>query len=276
MPLEAVRWVRKMRGGSQAHLIVASDGLHYVVKSKQNAQHRRILVNEMVANVLLTYLEIPTARAGIIHLSAEFLADHPSIAINIGSRVEPVLPGLHFGSQMPVDPDRFAIYDYLPDVLLRQVANLRDFLGILVFDKWVCNVDSRQCVLFRAQVRDWLAGDHGPKKVAFVAMMMDHGYIFGGPHWELEDSPLAGLYSRPLVYEPVQGIQSFEPWLERIRNLPLDILDKAFREVPEWWLNGDRELLEQLLEKLYRRRKRLTAIIEDCKTARVNPFANWP
>src|SRR5262245_4726751 len=123
MPLEAVRWVRKMRGGSQANLIVASDGHHYVVKSKQNAQHRRVLVNEMVANVVLNHLEIPTAHAGIIRLSPEFLADHKEIAVTIGSRIEPVLPGLHFGSRMPVDPDRFALYDYLPDALLRQVAN---------------------------------------------------------------------------------------------------------------------------------------------------------
>jgi hypothetical protein len=275
MPVEALRWVRKMRGGSQAHLIVAGDGHHYVVKFKQNAQHRRILVNEMVAAVLLNYIEIPAAPVEIVNLSAGFLAAHPQIAITIGTRVQPVLPGWHFGSRMPVDPDRFAIYDYLPDALLRQVANLRDFPGVLVFDKWVSNVDSRQCVLFRAQVRDWLAGDHGPKKVAFVAMMMDHGYIFGGPYWNLEDSPLAGLYARPLVYESVRGLESFEPWLSRIQNFPESVLDKAFREVPEWWLNGDREELEQLLERLYQRRKRVAHLLEDCRSARTNPLPNW-
>ncbi|MCS7025608.1 MAG: hypothetical protein NZV14_12480 [Bryobacteraceae bacterium] len=275
MPVEALRWIRKMRGGSQAHLMVASDGHHYVVKFKQNAQHRRVLVNEMVAACLLNYLEIPTAAVEIVSCSESFLQANPEIAITLGSRREPVLPGWHFGSRLPVNPDRFAIYDYLPDALLRQVANLRDFIGVLVFDKWVSNLDSRQCVLFRAQIRDWMAGDHGPKKTAFVAMMIDHGYIFGGPAWKLEDAPLAGLYGRPLVYETIEGLESFEPWLTRVLEFPAEILDHAFRKVPECWLNGDREELERLLEQLYRRRKRVPHLLEDCRIACAKPFPNW-
>src|ERR1035438_6617674 len=46
MPLTAVRHVRKMRGGAQAHLLEADDGKWYVVKFRNNPQHRRVLVNE--------------------------------------------------------------------------------------------------------------------------------------------------------------------------------------------------------------------------------------
>src|SRR4051794_38366945 len=123
MPVVATTWVRKMRGGSQAHMIVADDGHHYVVKFKQNAQHRRILVNEWVSVQLLDYLGIPNAHAEMIRLNDEFLSAHPEIAVTIGSRTSPVQAGWHFGSRVPVDPNRFAIYDYLPDTLLRQIAN---------------------------------------------------------------------------------------------------------------------------------------------------------
>jgi hypothetical protein len=45
MALQALRVIRKMRGGAQAHLMQASDGGYYVVKFRNNPQHRRILVN---------------------------------------------------------------------------------------------------------------------------------------------------------------------------------------------------------------------------------------
>ena len=49
MPVQAVRSIRKMRGGAQAHLLLADNGRYYVVKFKNNPQHRRILVNEWIA-----------------------------------------------------------------------------------------------------------------------------------------------------------------------------------------------------------------------------------
>ena len=53
MPLTAVRHIRKMRGGAQSHLLEADDGHWYVVKFRNNPQHRRILVNELLASVFL-------------------------------------------------------------------------------------------------------------------------------------------------------------------------------------------------------------------------------
>ncbi|MBI3679186.1 MAG: hypothetical protein HY235_02095 [Acidobacteria bacterium] len=275
MPLEARTWVRKMRGGSQAHLLVAEDGHHYVVKCRQNPQHRRILVNEWVSSALLEYLEIPTPRAEMIHLSEEFLREHPELSIQFGQRLEPVAPGWHFGSRLPVDPNRVALYDYLPDALLRQVANLGDFLGALVFDKWVNNTDSRQSVFFRAQVREWSEAARHSRRQAFVSLMIDHGYVFGGPYWQLDGSPLTGLYFRPLVYETVTGLASFEPWLERVVHCPMEPLDKAFRRVPESWLDGDRDEFERVLERLWKRRPRVPGLIEETRNARGNPFPQW-
>ena len=47
--LYAEQHVRRMRGGSQAHLMRASDGPFYVVKFQNNPQSPRVLVNEMFA-----------------------------------------------------------------------------------------------------------------------------------------------------------------------------------------------------------------------------------
>lgn len=66
MPLLARRHIRKMRGGAQAHLMEADDGRFYIVKFQNNPQHRRILVNEMIAGVFLKYLQISTPDAAAI------------------------------------------------------------------------------------------------------------------------------------------------------------------------------------------------------------------
>src|ERR1700684_982208 len=104
MLVQATRLIRKMRGGAQAHLLECDDGHFYVVKFRNNPQHRRILVNEWIASVFLNYLQISAPPAAIVNLSAEFLAAHPDIYIQLGSRRHAVEPGWHFGSRYPGDP----------------------------------------------------------------------------------------------------------------------------------------------------------------------------
>ena len=78
MPLNAVRHIRKMRGGAQSHLLEADDGHAYVVKFRNNPQHRRILINELLASVFLDYLRISAPETALLHVSDEFLVANPS------------------------------------------------------------------------------------------------------------------------------------------------------------------------------------------------------
>jgi len=271
MPFTVRRHVRKMRGGAQSHLMEADDGNFYVVKFQNNPQHRRILVNEWVAAVFLEYLQVSAAPAGLVQISPEFLAANPEVYIHLGSQRIPVVPGWHFGSRHPGNPDSLAIYDFVPDTLLSGVSNLSDFLAVLVFDKWMDNADGRQSIFFRARVEDWNA----MVKKAFVAVMIDHGFVFNGPNWNFTDSPLSGIYPRKLVYEQVRSLDDFQPWLEQVVHFPEEIIDQAFRQIPPEWLEGEEDEFEQLLEKLLRRRPRVPELIADMREARVNPFPNW-
>lgn len=274
MPLTAQRHIRKMRGGAQSHLIAASDGRYYVVKFRNNPQHRRVLINEAVASVLLRYLEIPAPEIRVIEVGAAFLRANPEVCVQLGDRRIPVDAGWHFGSCYPGDPDRVAVYDFIPDALLKCVLNLRDFIGILAFDKWTANADGRQAVFFRSVVSEW-----SPQRTiahdAFVAYMIDQGFAFNGPHWEFPDAPLQGLYHRPLVYESVSSQADFEPWLERIVHLPADVLDDALKSVPLQWMDGEEDELERLLEQLYRRRSRVPDLLAATRAARPALFPNW-
>jgi hypothetical protein len=272
MPLGVRNYVRKMRGGAQSHLLEADDGRFYVVKFQNNPQHRRILVNEWISSIFLRYLQVSAAEPAIIRIDAAFIGQHPELAITLGTRTMPVEPGWHFGSLHPGDPARTAVYDFVPDALLSQVRNLHDFLAILVFDKWVANADGRQSVFFRARLEDW-TGATG--KLGFVALMIDHGFAFNGPHWSFTDSPLMGLYPRKLVYQSVASLDAFQPWLDQVVHFPEEIFDSAYKQVPPEWIEGEEDEFERVLEQLLERRTLLPELISETRRAKSNPFPNW-
>jgi hypothetical protein len=105
--------------------------------------------------------------------------------------------------------------------------------------------------------------------------MIDHGFAFNGPNWDLPDSAIAGLYPRRMVYANVRSLDDFEPWLSRVASFPEEAIDKAIRRIPPEWVEGDFDALEQLMESLLRRRKRIADLIEECRHAPGDPFPRW-
>jgi hypothetical protein len=260
-----------MRGGAQAHLLEADDGQWYVVKFRNNPQHRRVLVNELISSVFLEYLGVAAPASAFIQINPAFLAGNPELHLALGASRVPVEPGWHFGSRYPGNPDVTAVYDFLPDALLAKVANLDDFRAILVFDKWTANADGRQCVYYRAKVRR----DREEASAAFVARMIDHGFTFNGPNWDFPDSPIQGLYARRIVYDSVRSLDDFQPWLGQVVSFPDEVIDKAWKSIPPEWVEGEEDAFLQLLERLCERRKRVPDLISACRAAQTNPFPNW-
>jgi hypothetical protein len=276
MPVNARRFIRKMRGGAQAHLLEADDGHYYIVKFQNNPQHRRILVNEWIAGEILSHLQISAPEQRMVSLSREFLEQNPDVGLQTGTRRVAVEPGWHFGSRHPGTPQTTAVYDFIPDALLGQVANGEQFLASLVFDRWVANADGRQSIFFRAQLKEWLAHPGiPPRKMGFVALMIDHGFAFNGPHWDFPESAITGLYARRMVYEKVRSIDDFDPWLSRVINFPEEVLDRALRQIPPVWIDQDEVSLENMLDRLLRRRRRAPELIQACRDAPGSPFPQW-
>src|ERR1051326_8466860 len=96
MPVKARRFIRKMRGGAQAHLLEAEDDHYYVVKFRNNPQHRRILINEWIAAVFARCLQISTPPTAFVDVTPEFLSDNPEIHLQLGGRRIEIEPGWHF------------------------------------------------------------------------------------------------------------------------------------------------------------------------------------
>ena len=272
MPVRARRWLRRMRGGSQAHLIEADDGHFYVVKPKDNPQHRRILVNEWISAVFLHYLQLATPAVAPVLLPAEFIAANPELGIQRGRHLEAISPGWHFGSRMPGDPSAIALFDTLPNVLLSKVVNLRDLGGLLVFDRWVSNADYRQLIFFRAKV-----AEPGSVRPGFLMWAIDQGFAFQGPNWNLKGAGRQGLHHGNPHYESLTGWEQLEPWLTRIETFPEEVADQALASMPHEWLGpGDEEELNTLLERLFHERQRIRHRLEDTLRAEAALFPKWP
>lgn len=276
MLVNARKLVRKMRGGAQSHLVEVEDGRFFVVKVQNNPQHRRILVNEWIAAQLLEYLQISAPTTALVNFSDQFLKNNPEVYVQLGTRRSAVSPGVHFGSCFPGDPAKVAVYDFIPDSLLEKVVNLNEFLGILVFDKWTSNADTRQSIFIRGRLSQYVRSHFDESRgTGLLALMMDHGCIFNGPHWKYEDSPLQGLYFRPIVYRHVRGWGDFEPWLDRVVHFPERAVAEIRRSTPPEWIGEDEKDLDKMLEMLIRRQKKVPYLVRACSKGRMNPFPNW-
>ena len=69
MAVKARQHFKRMRGGANAQLMLADDDRSYVVKFRNNPQHPRILVNELLAGVVLDYLGLPSCGWEIVEVS---------------------------------------------------------------------------------------------------------------------------------------------------------------------------------------------------------------
>jgi hypothetical protein len=256
LSLVAVEQIRRMRGGAQAQLMRCSDGHFYVVKFQNNPQDRRILVNELLGTTLVRLLGLPTAFSAVVYVTDDLISLTPELCIECTRSRIPCQPGPQFGSRYVGDPRRHITFDLLPDELFREVENLCDFAGMLVFDKWTCNSDGRQVVFQRNGLK-------------YKAVMIDQGFCFNSEDWSFPDAPLRGRYARTWVYDGIQGIEDFEPWLSKLEiQIDEHAIWKCAAEIPPEWYDSDTDALARLLDRLNRRRSRVRDLlwsIQGCK-----------
>jgi hypothetical protein len=267
--LRAVEHIRRMRGGSQSHLMRCSDQNYYVVKFQNNPQHRRILVNELLGTKLAARLGLPTTAVAIIEVTEDLISLTPCLHVEepwTGRRYRiPCESGLQFGSRYPGSPHHLTVLDFLPDKQVSGMRDLHDFMGMLVFDLWTCNLDGRQVIFARQEVG-----------TPYQAWMIDQGFCFNGGEWNFPDKPRRNLYDRKVVYEQVQGIESFEPWLVRLES---DKIVRALwtiaKTIPPEWYEFDSESLHRLLEQLDSRRSRVRELLWSARNSNPVFFPNW-
>jgi len=252
----AVEHIRRMRGGSQAHLMRCSDGHFYVVKFKNNPQSPRVLVNEYIAGRLARLLKLPCPNFCLVEVREDLIQFTPDLSVEEPRSRMPVATGLAFGSQHPTwqcgkRRILLPILDLRVALRVGPVENLSELSGILVFDKWTGNTDGRQISCLELP---------NENSKAFRMFMYDNGFCFGAGDWKFKHWPRQGLYDEKAVYSKIN--QDVHPWLERLEaNITMEELHMIADELPESWINDDRDELLKMLNCLYERKSIVPSLI---------------
>jgi hypothetical protein len=238
--------------------MLADNGEKYVTKLMGNPQCTRVLANDYLACRLARMIGLSVPEPVIILVDEKTILER-QITFTLAGRAVAARPGLQFGSALVTGE----VLDWLPGTMLGRVRNLREFAGLLAFDKWTCNADGRQ-VVFHKEMRE--------RK--YNASFIDFGYCFNAGEWSFPDAPLRGVYGLNDVYERIVSWNDFEPWLSRIERFPAWQLQGVADEIPcEWY--GERDEMQRLQECLLDRRGIVRQLIEDFRSSSRNPFPNW-
>ena len=268
----AVQQIRRMRGGSQSHLMRCDDDDYYLVKFQNNPQHCRTLVNEMFASSMAARLGICVPPVEVIDVSPTLINYTPDLAIQMANGQTPCAPGKQFGSKFVIPSPLVATYDFFPDHDLTQITNVEDFCGVFVLDKWLCNTDRRQALFLRQRQ----ISRAGTPRDSYRVTMIDHGFCFNGKEWNFPDAPLFGLYANRWVYRSVTSIESFLPWLMRLESeITIEMMVEDLDRIPDEWFGASRAEFETIIDRLYSRRKRVQELLWSTRNAVCEAFPNW-
>jgi hypothetical protein len=269
--IQATRYIRSMIGGTQPQMLHCSDDHDYIVKFQNNPQGARTLANEFLGTLLARYMGLPVAKIAIVEVTRELIDDSQHLKMEYQDHNEQCRAGLCFGSRF-VQPRLPASYrstqisaGCLSSEYVQTVGNIKDFLGMLVFDKWTCNTDNRQVIFIRGE---GLLPDR--------VVMIDLGCCFHGARWDFPDHLLQGVFGERFVYNSIESIDAFDPWMQILENdLDSDVIRSFASQIPPEWYSFDHCALAALVEQLNRRRKIVREILRNCCRAIQHSFRNW-
>lgn len=233
-----------------------TDDGHYVVKWQQNPYSTRVLVNEVIGSELLRLLRIASPEWAMVYVDDHFVHANPAARIFLENGSVPVRSGWHFGSRVPVDPEKKSIYDFLPADLQPNITNLNDFFRLFVFDLWADNSHGRQAIFFSAPGR------------RFAGQMIDNECCFGfnGLEWQIGDLPLYQKYPlRAERYLSLEADVQFEEAVADIQAIDGSDLEAIRRIVPGDWIGNDPASVVRLLDELRHRVTRLPELLHTAK-----------
>jgi len=245
--------------------MLGDDGNLWIVKFKNNPQHLRVLANELIATQIADVIGLSVSLTGIIDVSQSLISANPPLYMDLGRHGQELCrSGLQFGSQFAGGMISRHVDEYLADEEIANARNVREFSGILAFDKWTGNCDYRQVVYRRND------GERG-----YSAIFIDQGGCFNMGGWSFQDAPLRGVFGRSCAYSAVIGWESFEPWLSRIERFDAQLLWEIAASVPREWYAGEDQELDKLVDKLIMRRSRVRELISQFRYSDQVPFPNW-
>lgn len=229
--LRAVDYVSRCRGGSQSHILRASDDRLYITKFQDNPQGSKILAHEWIACRLAQVLGFSVPYIELLAVDNAFVERTPELGARSVTGNWNYKPGTHFASEWITGAE-----DYLsPD---SHLLNVDEYAGMFAFDRWTGQADVRQAIFTH----------HAD---GYFATFVDFGYAFMAETWPeggYYSSCLHGLCPSRWVYKSIVGWHDFEPWLSGIERLSADTFFRVIEDIPsEWMPRNDTERIASSL-----------------------------
>ncbi|MDQ2839824.1 MAG: hypothetical protein M3Y72_02040 [Acidobacteriota bacterium] len=240
-----------MRSNSRAFLIEGTTGKYYVAKLAEGSNDDRLLVNELLSTRLLQHIGVATPTVCLLEVPE---VCNPRV-LCVSEQGEPFhpKPGLHLGSECPVDPRVTAIFDFMPRSLYGRVRNLTDLATVFVFDRWASYTGTRSIIFFR---------NEKDSDRRFQLNTISGAAAFGGRAWQFADDGL-GLVWPPQVYRFLAMKYLCEMAIDRISITTEQDIHEYCAQIPDDWLTkSDRHiLLTEVIGTLLSRRSQLPSIV---------------
>jgi len=182
-----LRYIRKLRGGSQPILAKASDGEFYVVKFMNNLQGPNLLFNEAMGTELYKMCGLPVPHWKPLLVPEAFIDENRACWIEGAKGLLRPEAGICFGSHYLGSNGR-KLYEILPGTYFARVLNRAGFWLAWLVDICAGHTDNRQGIFEEG------ADGH------LTAYFIDHGHMFSGPTGDQRPRVVASRYMDPRVY----------------------------------------------------------------------------
>lgn len=222
-------------------LMKTTDDL-YIVKTLDDKEQPKVLINEFVCYKLAKLLELPIPDASLMKISQEVI-DASFELQQLG-----VVPGIHFGSKF-VNRSNTVI----TPPILNMITNKEDIPSIILFDQIIYNDDrtvNKGNLLFDLKAK--------------ALLIIDHSHVFRlGAIWDAGE--LKKIHEVPLclvkefhgqnyrfLLKYVNGYNPFNKILQKVANISQEDIDWCLEGIPEQWELSlvDKNALKEFL--LYR------------------------
>ena len=222
MHVEAAKFVRKLRGGSQPILVAASDGCYYVVKFLNNLQGPNLLFNDALGSELFRLAGLLVPEWRFVHISEDFLDQNPGCWMETEYGRRRPKAGFCFGSRF-LELKDFSTYEILSENKFSRIINRRDFWIAWVLDVFCGHSDNRQAIFVEASTK------------FLYAYFIDHGHLFGGPLGTDFPNFLASRYLDRRIYANATT-KDADDVQNMIHGLDWAALSNTVRGLPAEWI----------------------------------------
>lgn len=220
--VSAMRFIRKLRGGSQPILAEANDGFLYVVKFSNNLQGPNLAFNESVGTELYRSVGLPVAPWQPITVTDSFIDANHACWIETASGLRRPEAGTCFGSRFMAS-EGTRLFEILPGNYIGRVRNRADFWLAWIVDVCADHVDNRQAIF-----RELPGGE-------LNATFFDHGHMFGGADGQSKPRARASAYLDLRMYPEIRR-EEFLPSLNTaLDGLNVRKFQTGIERLPDEW-----------------------------------------